>query len=101
MNLDLARSLTVDRIEARSRFWLFGLVEWWVRLLPRSILTTVVAAAYLFAMGGGGGQLLERRFQRMDAVIDGDQLADQVVIDDEHKFLPCLLGPRFELPAPL
>ena len=53
VNLDLARSLTVDRIEARSRFWLFGLVEWWVRLLPRNILTTVVGAAYLFAMGGG------------------------------------------------
>ena len=51
-NLDLARSLTVDEIQPRPRFWLFGLVEWWVRLLPRELLITVVGLAYLFAIGG-------------------------------------------------
>ncbi len=51
-NLALARSLTVDEIRPRPRFWLFGLVEWWVRLLPRKLLITVVASAYLFGMGG-------------------------------------------------
>ena len=51
-NLELARSLTVDEIQPRPRFWLFGLVEWWVLLLPRELLITVVASAYLFGMGG-------------------------------------------------
>jgi tetratricopeptide (TPR) repeat protein len=46
-NLDLARSLTVDEIEPLPRFWLFSAVEWWVDLLPRTLLIAVVAASYL------------------------------------------------------
>ena len=50
-NLDLARSLTVDAIEPLPRFWLFGAVEWWVDLLPRTLLIAVVAASYLLGTG--------------------------------------------------
>ena len=50
-NLDLARSLTVDEIEPLPRFWLFSAVEWWVGLLPRTLLITVVAASYLVGTG--------------------------------------------------
>ena len=50
-NLDLARSLTVDEIEPLPRFWLFSAVEWWVGLLPRTLLIVVVAAAYLIGTG--------------------------------------------------
>lgn len=50
-NLDLARSLTVDEIEPRPRFWLFSAVEWWVGLLPSTLLIAVVAASYLVGTG--------------------------------------------------
>ena len=50
-NLDLARSLTVDEIEPLPRFWLFGAVQWWVGLLPRTLLIAVVAASYLVGTG--------------------------------------------------
>ncbi len=50
-NLDLARSLTVDEIEPLPRFWLFSAVEWWVDLLPRTVLMAVVAASYLVGTG--------------------------------------------------
>jgi tetratricopeptide (TPR) repeat protein len=50
-NLDLARSLTVDEIEPLPRFWLFSVVEWWVGLLPRTLLIAVVAASYLVGTG--------------------------------------------------
>ena len=50
-NLELARSLTVDEIEPLPRFWLFAAVEWWVELLPRMVLITVVAASYLVGTG--------------------------------------------------
>jgi tetratricopeptide (TPR) repeat protein len=50
-NLDLARSLTVDEIEPLPRFWLFSAVEWWVDLLPRTLLIVVVAASYLLGTG--------------------------------------------------
>ena len=50
-NLDLARSLTVDEIEPLPRFWLFSAVEWWVGLLPRTLLIAVVAASYLVGTG--------------------------------------------------
>ena len=50
-NIDLARSLTVDEIEPLPRFWLFSAVEWWVGLLPRTLLIAVVAASYLVGTG--------------------------------------------------
>ena len=50
-NLDLARSLTVDEIQPLPRFWLFSFVEWWVDLLPRTLLIAVVAASYLAGIG--------------------------------------------------
>ena len=50
-NLDLARSLTVDEIEPLPRFWLFSAADWWVNLLPRTLLITVVAASYLVGTG--------------------------------------------------
>ena len=50
-NLELARSLTVDEIEPLPRFWLFSAVEWWVDLLPRTLLIAVVAASYLVGTG--------------------------------------------------
>ena len=50
-NLELARSLTVDEIEPLPRFWLFAAVAWWVELLPRMVLITVVAASYLVGTG--------------------------------------------------
>ena len=51
VNLALARSLTVDEIEPLPRFWLFGVVEWWVDLLPRTLLIAVVATSYLVGTG--------------------------------------------------
>ncbi len=50
-NLELARSLTVDEIEPLPRFWLFAAVEWWVELLPRTVLIAVVGASYLVSTG--------------------------------------------------
>jgi len=50
-NLDLARSLTVDDIEPLPRFWLFSALEWWVDLLPRTLLMGVVAVSYLVGTG--------------------------------------------------
>ena len=50
-NLDLARSLTVDEIEPLPRFWLFSAMQWWVGLLPRTLLIAVVAASYLVGTG--------------------------------------------------
>jgi len=50
-NLDLARSLTVDEIEPLPRFWLFSAVQWWVGLLPSTLLIVVVAASYLVGTG--------------------------------------------------
>jgi len=48
---DLARSLTVDDIEPLPRFWLFSALEWWVDLLPRTLLMGVVAVSYLVGTG--------------------------------------------------
>ena len=50
-NLDLARSLTVDEIAPLPRFWLFSAVDWWVGLLPRTLLIAVVVASYLVGTG--------------------------------------------------
>jgi len=50
-NLDLARSLTVDEIAPLPRFWLFSAADWWVGLLPRTLLIAVVLASYLVGTG--------------------------------------------------
>ena len=49
-NLELARSLTVDRVEPLPGFWLFRVARWWVDLLPRPALLTVVTLAWLAGM---------------------------------------------------
>ena len=49
-NLALARSLTVDEIVPRPRFWLFRVVDWWVELLPRTGLLWLVASAWVAAV---------------------------------------------------
>ena len=51
VNLDLARSLTVDEIQPLPRFWLFGLFDWWVGFLPKTFLVAAVTLAYLIGMG--------------------------------------------------
>ena len=51
VNLELARSLTVDEIEPLPRFWLFAAVTWWIALLPRTLLIGVVAGSYLVGTG--------------------------------------------------
>lgn len=49
-NLELARSLTVDRVTPLPGFWLFRLARWWVDLLPRPALLAVVTLAWLTAL---------------------------------------------------
>jgi tetratricopeptide (TPR) repeat protein len=49
-NLELARSLTVDRVTPLPGFWLFRLARWWVDLLPRRALLIVVTLAWLTAL---------------------------------------------------
>ena len=51
VNLDLARSLTVDEIQPLPRFWLFGLFDWWLGLLPKTFLVVVVTLSYLLGTG--------------------------------------------------
>ncbi len=46
-NLDLARTLTADEITPLPGFWPLNVVTWWVGLLSRSALISVVAGAYL------------------------------------------------------
>ena len=43
--------MTVDEIEPLPRFWLFSVVDWWVGLMPRTLLIVVVAASYLVGIG--------------------------------------------------
>jgi tetratricopeptide (TPR) repeat protein len=62
-NLDLVRSLTVDEIEPLPRFWLFIAVEWWVVLLPITLLVAVVAASYLVGTGAVLLLILKRGVQ--------------------------------------
>lgn len=50
-NLELARSLTADQVTPLPGFWLFRVARWWVDLLPRPALLTVVTLAWLTAMG--------------------------------------------------
>ncbi len=52
VNLDLARSLTVDEVEPLPRFWVLDAWSWWVDLLPGSVLIGLVALAYVAGMGG-------------------------------------------------
>lgn len=59
-NLALARSLTADAVEPLPRFWLLSAVSWWVDLLPRGVLATVVALAWLALTGGGMVRILSR-----------------------------------------
>ena len=49
-NLELARSLTVDQVTPLPGFWLFRVVRWWVDLLSRPALLTVVTGTWLTAM---------------------------------------------------
>lgn len=49
-NLELARSLTADRVTSLPGFWLFRVVRWWVDLLSRPALLGVVTLAWLIAM---------------------------------------------------
>jgi len=62
-NLDLTRSLTVDEIDPLPRFWLFSAVDWWVGLLPRTLLIAVVAASYLVGTGAVLLLILKRGVQ--------------------------------------
>jgi len=59
-NLELARSLTADAVEALPRFWLLSAAGWWVDLLPRGALATVVVLAWLALTGGGMVRILSR-----------------------------------------
>ncbi len=49
-NLELARSLTVDQVTPLPGFWLFRVARWWIDLLSRPALLTVVTLAWLSAM---------------------------------------------------
>ena len=49
-NLELARSLTVDRVTPLPGFWLFRVARWWIDLLSRPALLGVVTLAWLVAM---------------------------------------------------
>ena len=49
-NLELARSLTVDRVTPLPGFWLFRVARWWIDLLSRPALLGVVALAWLVTM---------------------------------------------------
>ncbi|GMR12809.1 MAG: tetratricopeptide repeat protein [Gemmatimonadota bacterium] len=51
-NLELARTLTVDEVEALPRFWVLSAWDWWIGLLPRSLLLLVVTFSYLAGMAG-------------------------------------------------
>jgi len=59
-NLELARSLTTDAIEPMPRFWLLSAMDWWVNLLPRSVLITLVALTWLSITGGLSFRILGR-----------------------------------------
>jgi tetratricopeptide (TPR) repeat protein len=51
-NLELARSLTADAVEPLPTFWLFAVIDWWIDLLPRALLVTLVGAAWLTLAAG-------------------------------------------------
>lgn len=60
-NLDLARSLTADRITPLPEFWGTQVVRWWVNLLPRGLLIALVAFSYVALAGALGAHMLARR----------------------------------------
>jgi tetratricopeptide (TPR) repeat protein len=60
-NLELARSLTADEIEPLPRFWVFGVISWWVSLIPRGILILIVVACYLAVFGSLLVRILARQ----------------------------------------
>ena len=72
-NLELARSLTVDRVTPLPGFWLFRVARWWVDLLSRPVLLGMVTLAWLTAMGAlivailGRGESLGRWARRVAA----------------------------------
>jgi hypothetical protein len=59
-NLDLARSMTPDAIEPMPRFWLLSALDWWVDLLPRSILAALATLTWLTVSGGLCLRILSR-----------------------------------------
>jgi tetratricopeptide (TPR) repeat protein len=59
-NLELARTLTVDEVEALPRFWVLSVWDWWIGLLPRSLLLLVVALSYLGGMAGVVALIMRR-----------------------------------------
>ena len=60
VNLELVRSLAIDEIAPLPGFWLFRAVDWWVRLIPRFWLITIVAVTYLLTAVGLLAVLLTR-----------------------------------------
>ena len=50
VNLELARSLTVDRVTPLPGFWLFRVARWWIELLSRPALLGVVTLGWLVTM---------------------------------------------------
>ena len=73
-NLELARSLTVDRVTPLPGFWLFRVARWWIDLLSRPALLGVVTLAWLMTMAAlvvavvGRGDLLVAWSRRAAAV---------------------------------
>lgn len=75
-NLELARSLTADRVEPLPRFWLFEAWRWWVDLLPGPLLLVLVGLGWFGLWGGAGWALLAtapggRRAARWTAATGG------------------------------
>lgn len=59
-NLELARTLTVDDVEALPRFWLLSAWDWWIGLLPKRLLLLFVALSYLGGMAGVVALIMRR-----------------------------------------
>ncbi len=75
-NLALARTLTVDEIEPLPEFWLVSVLRWWVDLLPRGALITLVGGGWILLTGGVAARLvsptqLGSRVGRASAVAGG------------------------------
>lgn len=59
-NLDLAGSLTIDVVEPLQRFWLLGVWNWWLNLIPRVLLIGLVTGSWLLLAGGAIARILGR-----------------------------------------
>ena len=46
-NLELVSRMLQDRIEPLPRFWVLSAFDWWMRLIPRTLLRASVAVCYL------------------------------------------------------